>query len=133
MARRVSRTFTEVELELMQVIWKAGEVTTDDIVDILAQQGRPLKDGSVRKMLSIMERKGHVTRRPRGRGKAFLYKAKIAQNQAHKSMLLDLWERAFGGSAALMVATLLETRAVNHKEMEKIERLIAKRDKEKQR
>ena len=72
MGRRKSSTFTEVELEFMQVIWAAGEVSTDHVLEVLKGRGRNLSDGSIRKVLSILVQKGHLTRRREGR--AFLYK-----------------------------------------------------------
>ena len=130
MAGRRSRTFTEVELEFMQTLWARGESTTEDVREALAQQDRPLSDGSIRKVLSILVDKGHVTRKPKGRG--FLYKAKVPAGQANRKMVLDLLDRAFGGSASLMVASLLDARSVRKKDIEAIKRLIADRDGESQ-
>ena len=108
MPRRKSKTLTEVELEFMQVVWEKGEVTTTDVQEALRRQGRNLSDGSVRKVLSILINKGHLTRRPQGRG--FVYKATVPQGQANRKMVQDLVKRAFQGSSALMVASLFEGR-----------------------
>ncbi len=67
MARRKSRTLTEVELEFMLVVWEAGEVTTEDVLAALRRQGRHLSDGSVRKVLGILLAKGYLSRKPVGR------------------------------------------------------------------
>ena len=58
MARLTSPTFTQVELEFMHVIWTLGEVSTEDVQNTLHEQGRDLSDGSIRKILSILLRKG---------------------------------------------------------------------------
>lgn len=126
MARRKSRTLTEVELEFMQEIWRVGEVTTDDVVDALRRRGRKLTDGSVRKVLSILQAKGYVSRRPLGR--AFIYWATVPQAQASRSMVMDLVERVFDGSAALMVAALVEGASVSDEELARIKRLIDRRE-----
>ncbi len=128
MGRRKSSTFTEVELEFMQVIWAAGEVTTDHVLEVLKGRGRNLSDGSIRKILSILVRKGHLTRRREGR--AFLYKPKVHKGQAHRKMVQDLVKRAFDGSAALMVAALFDSNTLNERDLKDIKRLIAKREKE---
>ena len=128
MSRRKSRTLTEVELEFMQVIWGAGELTTEDVQSALREQRRELSDGSIRKMLSILAEKGYLSRRREGR--AFRYQATVPADQANRSMLQDLLKRAFGGSAALMVATLLESGTVRTKDLKDIKRLIAKRERE---
>ena len=61
----------------------------------LRRQGRELTDGSVRKVLAILARKGYLSRRPDGRG--FRHKPKVPQGQANKKMLADLIARAFQG------------------------------------
>ena len=127
MARRPARTLTEVELEFMQVIWPAGEVTTDQVQDALRQRGRPLADGSVRKVLGILAKKGYLTRRRLGRG--FRYRARVPADQAERGLVGDLLKRAFGGSAALMVAALLDGRRVPKKDLDKIKRLIREKEK----
>ncbi len=129
MARRKSPTFTEVELEFMRIIWEHDEVSTEDIRDILHQKGRELSDGSIRKVLSILSRKGHITRRREGR--AYLYKAAIPQQQARINMVQDLLRRAFSGSVSLMAAALLSTHEVKASDLDEIKRLIEEREGEK--
>ncbi len=128
MGRRKSPTFTEVELEFMQVIWAAGEVSTDHVQEVLKGRGRNLSDGSIRKILSILIEKGHLTRKRNGR--AFLYKPKVREGQAHRKMVQDLVKRAFRGSAALMVAALFDSKALNKRDLKDIKRLIAEHEKE---
>ena len=128
MGRRKSSTFTEVELEFMQVIWAAGEVSTDHVLEVLKGRGRILSDGSIRKVLSILVKKGHLTRRREGR--AFLYKPKIHEGQANRKMVQDLVKRAFGGSTALMVAALFDSKSLNERDLKEIKRLIAEHEKE---
>ena len=130
MARRRSRTLTEVELEFMQVVWNRDEVTTEDVREALAAQARDLTGGSVRKVLSILVDKGYLTRRQEGRG--FIYRATVPEEEANRNLLADLLGRAFDGSAALMVAALLDARPVSHRELEEIKRLIAQREAEEQ-
>lgn len=126
MARRKARTLTEVELEFMQVVWAADEVTTEDVLAALKKQGRELSDGSVRKVLSILMEKGYVSRRREGR--AFVYKARVPAHKATRNMVADLLTRAFDGSAALMVAALLDAGDVSEKDLKDIRRMIAQRE-----
>ncbi len=128
MARQKASTFTEVELEFMHVVWESGEVGTEEVQRVLQRSGRQLSDGSVRKVLSILVKKGHLTRRKTGR--SFLYKAKIPQYKANIKMVQDLLKRGFRGSPSLMMAALLESRTVNKRDMKRIRQLIAKYEKE---
>jgi predicted transcriptional regulator len=131
MARHKTRTLTEVELEFMKALWAKGEATTEEVQQLLHQRGRDLADGSIRKVLSILERKGYAERRRDGRG--FLYKAKVQEDEAHRSLVQDLLSRAFGGSAALLVASLLGAASVRRKDVEAIKRLIAEQEREERR
>lgn len=128
MARRKKQTLTEVELEFMHVIWAGGELTTQDVRDALAARERSLSDGSVRKVLSILMHKGYVTRRPQGRG--HVYRARVPKTRATRKLVADLLRRAFGGSAALMVATLLDAGDVDEEELGEIRRVIEEREEE---
>ena len=129
MARRKSRTLTEVELEFMQIVWQGGEVTPEDVLEQLRRQGRSLSDGSVRKILSILVTKGYLSRRPEGR--TFRYRAEVPKGRANRSMLMDLVNRAFAGSPALMVAALLDSPKVSDTDLKKIKQLISEREKSK--
>lgn len=128
MVRRKSRTLTEVELEFMEVIWRMGEVTTQEVGGSLSAKGRKLSGGSIRKMLSILLEKGYLTRRKDGHG--FIYKALIKREKATGTMVSDLLKRAFGGKAALMVAALLDSRGIHRGDIEEITRLVAEKERE---
>ena len=125
MARRKTRTFTEVELEFMRILWEKGEAAPDDIAGALLAEGRLLSGGSIRNVLAIMREKGYVSRRKEG--KAFLYRARVQKEEARTSMVRDLLDQAFAGSESLLVSSLLDTGDIRQDELEKIERLIAER------
>jgi len=127
-ARRKARTLTEVELEFMNVLWEEGEASTEIVQTALQRRGRGLADGSVRKVLSILARKGYVERRREGR--AFLYRATVPEGQARRSLVQDLLSRAFGGSASLLVASLLDAHSVREGDLAAIKKLIAERERE---
>jgi BlaI family transcriptional regulator, penicillinase repressor len=128
MSGRKSSTYTEVELEFMQIIWAKGPLSSDDIQQELSRLGRDLADGSVRKILTILFSKGHVTREKVGRG--FIYSASVVKEQADKKMVTDLLDRAFRNSVPGMVATLLKSREIKKDELDEIKEMIAKFEKE---
>jgi predicted transcriptional regulator len=125
MARRKTRTFTEVELEFMRILWERGDSSPEDIADAFAARGRTLSGGAIRNVLAIMGEKGYVTRRKEG--KAFLYRAKVTRDEARRDMAGDLLDTVFSGSESLLVASLLERRDIRPEELEEIERMIAER------
>jgi len=122
MARRKTRTLTELELEIMQVVWKHGEATVEEIRRALDAENKPLALPSVRTMLSILQSKGYVTRREDGR--RHVYRPRVSQDRARKSILKDVVERAFEGSVLDLVAALIDTRMVSKGELDEVWRLI---------
>ncbi len=122
MPRRKSKSFTDVELEFMRILWKLEEATPDDIAGELERNGRSISPGSIRNVLAIMMRKGYISRRKEGRG--FRYRAKVRKDQARKSMLRDLLENVFEGSEALVVAALLDGKSADDAEIDEIRRLL---------
>ena len=126
MPGRRSSTFTEVELEFMQLIWEHGEVTTEELQSALKQQGRELADGSIRKILSILVDKGHLDRRKEGRG--YIYHAKTVRQEGTSTMVRDMLDRVFDGSVPRMVAALLGDQEVSRTDLKKIREMIEKHE-----
>lgn len=127
MARRKSRTLTELELEIMQVLWSREEATVEDLVSTFERAGKRLADSSFRTMLGILRAKGYVSRRRAGRG--YVYRAVVPPQQAHRSILRDIIGRVFDGSAANLVAALVSEGMVDERELAEAKRLIAEREK----
>ena len=128
MARRTTNTLTEVELEFMQILWSKKEAAPEDLQNTLLEKGRTLTGGSIRKMLSILMKKGYVKREKQG--KKYVYSPKVQQEQANRNMLREFMNRAFDGSASLMVAALFDSQPVPEEDIAHIERLIAEHKKE---
>jgi predicted transcriptional regulator len=128
MSRQKSRTLTDLELAIMQIVWNNGEVLVEDIRRNLEDQGRPLALPSIRTMLGILQDKGYVTRRKIGRGHA--YKAVVPRDKAQKNIIKDLVDRAFHGSAMNLVAALLDTHMVSENDLARVKGLIRKYEQE---
>ena len=127
MGRRKSKTLTDLELEIMQLVWHSGEITVEEVSNTLKKLGKPLALPSIRKMFSILQEKGYVTRRPKGRG--YAYRPLVSEAQAHKGFLHDLVDRAFSGSSIGLVAALLDHKMVPEKDLKKVKELIEEYEK----
>ena len=125
--RKDNDKLTELELEIMQVVWKEKEVTVKKILAALAREGRCLAPPSIRTMLAILQDKDYVTRRPQGRG--HVYSAQMPAEQTRKRILKDVIDRAFDGSASSLVAALVNARMVSRRELDKARRLIERHEK----
>ena len=120
-----SRRLTDLELQIMQVVWDAVPEprTVRAVVEELERRGRPLAYTTVQTMLNILHKKGVLERRP-GSGRANEYRPRVSRGEAMTSMTRDLVERMFGGRAQPLVAHLLESEQVSREELETLKRLI---------
>ena len=122
MARRKSPTLTEVELELMDVLWERGQATVAEIVEALPEER--LAYSSVLTMMRILEQKAYVTHEKEGR--AFIYRPLVDRQQAQKSVIGYLLRRFFDNSPELLVVNLLEHEEVGPEEVIRLKRMIEK-------
>ncbi len=130
MARTRTRTgtLTQIELEIMRIVWRDEETTVPELQQALETAGRPVALPTIRTMLGILEGKGYVTRRT-GR-RRHVYRAAVSAGQAQKGILKDIIERAFEGSALSLVTALVNGEMVSKKELRKVAKLIENREKE---
>jgi len=119
---------TEVELELLRVLWDKGSATVRELFEVVSKH-RTLGYTSVLKMLQIMTEKGLVEREEAG--KAHIYRASASQEETQSQMLRDLSERLFAGSAAQLAMHALSMEPASAEELEEIRRIIRQK-KEKQ-
>ena len=122
LARRKSPTLTEVELELMDVLWDRGQATVSEIVEALPEER--LAYSSVLTMMRILEQKGYVEHDKEGR--AFIYRPLVDRQQAQKSVIGYLLKRFFNNSPELLVVNLLEHDDVGPDEVKRLKRMIEK-------
>ena len=122
LARRKSQTLTEVELELMDVLWGKGRATVADIVEALPNER--LAYSSVLTMMRILEQKGYVEHEKDGR--AFVYRPLVDRQQARQSVIGYLLRRFFDNSPELLVVNLLAHEDVDPAELKRLKRMIEK-------
>jgi predicted transcriptional regulator len=120
MARRKSETLTEVELELMDVLWDKGAATVTEIVEALPEER--LAYSSVLTMMRILEQKGYVTHEKEGR--AFIYRPLVNRREAQQSVIGYLLRRFFDNSPEQLVVNLLEHEEVGPREVKRLKKMI---------
>ncbi len=131
MARPGSEHPTELELEILKVLWNEAPLPVRDVRTRLEEQAaRTLSHSSVITMLNIMVRKGYLTRRKQG--KAFLFTPKVERESVSGRMMGDLLSRVYDGSPSAMVLNLIETADLDADELAELRRLISRKAKEQQ-
>ncbi len=117
------RRLTAAELEIMRVLWDRGESTVHDVADTL---GGDRAYTTLSTLVRILEQKGFVQSRKDGR--RHLYSAVTEKRSYEQSTVRDLVRRLFDRPASV-VRSLLESGAIDERELEEIRQLIDRKDK----
>ena len=120
-----SITLTPAELRLMKVLWTRGESAVSDMVSATADDGA-LAYTSVLTTIRILEQKGYVEHRQEGR--AFLYNACVAEQEASRSEVRHVLQRFFGNSRERLLLSLLGDDEITPDELRRLKEAIAAAD-----
>jgi predicted transcriptional regulator len=122
--KSAERLLTDVELELMTIIWEIGEGSVSDVIERLPKN-RDLAYTSVSTILRILEQKSVLKARKEGRGHTYIpiLKKSDYESKAVKHVV----ERVFGGTPVALVRQLLGS--VDDSEIEEIKKLLSQRGK----
>jgi len=121
MPRRPSRTFTERELEIMQILWEKREASVREIQQTLPP-GRHYN--TVLTIIRVLERKGHVSHRQEGRG--FVYRPLAHPEKSRSRALSHLIDSVFGGSSESVVLNMVEAGNLSLEDLDEIRRKLRK-------
>lgn len=124
MAKRLDRQLTDVELELMQLVWGLGECTIRDIHEALPK-GRDLAYTTVATMIKILEKKGAVSCHKKDR--AITVKPRIERSEYEAASLKHLNEMVFQGNSTSMVTRLLDEGELTVAELRALRKLLDER------
>jgi predicted transcriptional regulator len=106
------------ELDILKILWELGTASVREVHERMCPDGE-LAYNTVQTLLRIMDDKGLVTHRLRGR--TFVYTSKHTRER-EMSRLLD---NVFDGAVDQFVLSLLKSQNTSADEMKKLERIIA--------
>ena len=124
MSRPKSKFPTELELEILKVLWQEGELSVREVREFLVASGRDLAHTTLITMLNLMTEKKYVSRKPKAN--SYLFRAKVTQEKISRGMATDLVSRVFGGSASALMLSLLDHKNLSPDEREQLLDLIEK-------
>jgi predicted transcriptional regulator len=104
----------------MEVLWQRGESTVADVVDAIEPPA--LAYNTVLTTMRILEQKGYV--RHKAVGRAFIYRAAVARDEARRSVVQHVLSRFFDDSPRALVLNLLESETVDDAELARLRELI---------
>lgn len=130
MARPASEYPTELELQILKVLWEDSPATVERVRAALAELDPPreLTYSSVITMLNIMVKKGLLTREKSGR--AFEFSPSVQEKDINRGMVGDLVRRVFDGSATALMLEVLETQDLDPEELKVVRRMINRKARE---
>jgi predicted transcriptional regulator len=129
MPRRPSEHPTELELEILKVLWQQAPRPVREIRLALAERGRDLAHTTVITTLNVMVRKKYLKRTMQGN--ACLFEPRLSREQVSTRMLGDLVNRVFDGSAAAVVLRLFDCADVQPEDLKELRQIIRQKSQEK--
>ena len=97
------QSFSRRERQIMDVIYRKGHATASEVMDEILD---PPGYSTVRTLLGVLEKKGHLTHERRGYH--YVYTPTIALDKVSTSMLEHVMHTFFEGSAERVVSALLD-------------------------
>jgi len=119
--RPASKTLTPQELEIMKAVWARERATVRDVYESLRTRRR-VAYTTVLTMMNVLERKGHLRKRPEGR--SFLYEPTRPRARVLRGMVRDFLDRVFGGAAEPLLVHLVEDRRLSRRRLEALTRRL---------
>jgi BlaI family transcriptional regulator, penicillinase repressor len=126
MARKQSRTLTDGEHRIMEVLWEKGSATVAEVAEALAG-----KDGTayttILTMMRIMLDKGYLRCRKEGRAHVFI--PRVDRDTAARKAVRQLLGKFFAGSPGELVLSFLRDEEISLKEIDELKRKIVEQEK----
>jgi BlaI family transcriptional regulator, penicillinase repressor len=112
---------SELQLELMRVLWARQEATVAEVAEALAP-ARALAHTTVATLLTRLAARGAVEARREGR--QLLYRACVSEPQVRRTMVSGLIQRLFSGDPGALLAHLVAERDVAPDDLAKVQALL---------
>ncbi len=122
--KKPEKLLTEVELELMNMIWEMDTCTVKDVQSRLPEN-RDLAYTSVATIMKILEQKGALKCEKKER--THTYSPTLSRTDYEAMSLRHLATNVFRGDPKSMVMRLLDDSDLTHKEVDAIRSILEKR------
>lgn len=121
MSERDERPLTAAQREIMEIVWRRGEVTIGDLHAQISK-GRAVARNTIQTMVVRLEERGWLRHVERGR--EFVYSPAKPIGKSLSAAVRHWVDRMFGGSPEQLVNALLEYRELSESELANIRTMI---------
>jgi BlaI family transcriptional regulator, penicillinase repressor len=118
-----SATLTEAELRIMDVLWRKGSGTVQQVLDWLPST---LAYNSVLTTIRVLEKKGNVKHVKDGR--AHVYEPIIGRQEATRSEIQHLVGRFFRNSHEALVLNILQDEELDADKLKRMREMLERSD-----
>jgi len=132
MARPTSEHPTELELQILKLLWEHSPQTVREVRDGLAENGRDLAHTTVITSMGTMVDKGQLEKLPPVSGKAFRFAPLLKRSDVSKGMLGDIVDRVFDGSTETLMLNLFDLEDLDEAELKRLRKLLNQKLREQQ-
>jgi predicted transcriptional regulator len=115
------RLLTEVELELMNIIWRLNKVTIKEIVTQLPKE-RPLAYTTVATVVKVLEQKGFLECQKNSYAHVFL--PLVSKAEYGSTCIVHTLTNVFDGNPAALVQRLLMAQKLQAEDIQSIEEAL---------
>ena len=115
---------TDSECLILNVLWHKKSATVREVFEHLEQSGEGMGYTTVLKFMQIMTRKGLLERDSDVRPQ--VYRAHETKQKTQRTLVGDLLDRAFNGSAGNLALQALAIRTSTPEELSEIRKMIDK-------
>jgi predicted transcriptional regulator len=127
MARRPTKTLTERELEIMQVLWSLGQARLGEVQEALnLQGGEPVAPSTVATQLNLLIHKGYVTQT--GRPGRSVYEPTCSREEATRNLLDDFLSRVGLGRAPAFLIQMLRDESLTAEDRAALKEILRESD-----
>ena len=123
-ARKPRKGLSEIEHLVMETVWQKSACTADEVRTALAER-HPMKESTVRTMLSRLEDKGYVRHRVDGRTN--IYSGVQEPQHVAASAVRQIIDRFCGGSVEQLLVGMVANHVVDEQELQRLAQRIAGR------
>ena len=127
MPRKKSPTLTDLETDIMNIVWQKGKVTVRDVYESL-RETRRLAYTTILTVLGTLTKKGVVHREMKDR--TYVYQPRMSHEEAVSRNLQYLAGKFFEGSARSLAAHMIESEDLSRQELETLHSMIEEKLKE---